>query len=625
MTDELDKTIPPQRSAGNDYLRQMETEEAPTMAPRRERKTDGRFAVGDLIMGRYKVLAELGQGGMGVVYRCFDEIAGVEIALKALPPELSHNSLEMEDIKENFQLVHNLHHPNIASSNNLERNPENGNYYLIMECCEGEDLRHWIKRKRKEKPLTLHDVLPIIKQVAEALDYAHGEKVIHRDIKPGNIMINSDGKVKVLDFGLAAQIHTSMTRVSMAYHGTSGTGPYMAPEQWRGRAQGAAADQYALAVMAYEMLAGRPPFESTDPAVLREAVLNETAEEIADLPVSAQNAIKRAMSKDPKLRFASCREFFTAMVGSAASPVRYSGASPAARRPQQKPAGAVKKKVAKKVSDDPMDDPEYVAMLKRKKMKMNLIVFGACFGITLVLVSLFLGLRSFKNGKADPAVSPIKQLARNLQRISAEDGESTASAATATTGGKSNKEIPQAEPREILTDIQKEFNKKYAELMKVKESDPGKFDEAKLDFISYFSGVAQANGLTRAQLLQYNEQAKDFGMEVEVPEETASDSGAEGGESTAVSATPGGNPAKSKEYEADYKKLYKYLNANGNVTRRFQRPEKIMDELDKQLGMMREFMDKWETFPKTETEQKYYDNILRIYKKTQQSRDMYAM
>ncbi|MBR3708249.1 MAG: protein kinase, partial [Lentisphaeria bacterium] len=121
--------------------------------------------------------------------------------------------------------------------------------------------------------------------------------------------------VKVLDFGLAAQIHTSMTRVSMAYHGTSGTGPYMAPEQWRGRAQGAAADQYALAVMAYEMLAGRLPFESTDPAVLREAVLNDTAENIVDLPGAAQNALKRAMSKEAAERFNSCADFAAALGG----------------------------------------------------------------------------------------------------------------------------------------------------------------------------------------------------------------------------------------------------------------------------------------------------------------------
>ena len=338
-TDESDKTIPPQRPAGNDFdvdktispqrLAGSTDDQDKTMPGHHDRKTDGRFAVGDLIMRRYKVLAELGQGGMGVVYKCFDETAGIEVALKALPPELSHNTLEMEDIKDNFQLVHNLHHPNIASLNNLERNPVNGNYYLIMECCEGEDLRRWIKRKHRDRSMTWEEFLSVIRQVANALDYAHGEKVMHRDIKPGNIMINSDGKVKVLDFGLAAQIHTSMTRVSMAYRGTSGTGPYMAPEQWRGRAQGAAADQYALAVMAYEMLAGSLPFASSDPAVLQQAVLTQQADPIEGLPEYTQNALDRALSKEAADRFNSCADFAAALGGeSVAAPQRVEADTP---------------------------------------------------------------------------------------------------------------------------------------------------------------------------------------------------------------------------------------------------------------------------------------------------------
>ena len=318
MDPDFDKTLPPRPRQPENPVNDV------TLPGRHDRKPDGRFEPGDLIMNRYKVLSELGQGGMGVVYKCFDDVAGVEVALKALPPELSHNTLEMEDIKENFQLVHNLHHPNIAAYSTLERDSYN-NYYLIMECVDGDDLRRWIRRKHRDGSMTWNDFLSVIRQVAAALDYAHEQKIMHRDIKPGNIMIMADGTVKVLDFGLAAQIHTSMTRVSMAYRGTSGTGPYMAPEQWRGRPQGASADQYALAVMAYEMLSGSLPFENADPAVLREAVLNETPDEIDGLPDYAQAAIRCAMSKEPGERFASCTAFAMALAGEeVAAPQKHS-------------------------------------------------------------------------------------------------------------------------------------------------------------------------------------------------------------------------------------------------------------------------------------------------------------
>jgi len=299
-----------------------------TMPGRRDRNPDGQFEAGALVLGRYEMLAKLGRGGMGVVYRCFDKTAGVEVALKALPPELSQNDIEMEDIRENFRLVYKLHHPNIANCNTLEMDNSNGNYYLVMECVEGEDLRRWIRRKRREDGLSLENVLPVIRQVASALDYAHTQKIVHRDIKPGNIMIDAEGNVKVLDFGLAAQIHSSMTHVSMAYRGTSGTAPYMAPEQWRGRAQGAAADQYALAVMAYEMLAGHLPFESTDVAVLQQAVLTQNPEPIKSLPRHAQAALERAMSKDPANRFASCSGFVDALEGKASTGVSVASAVP---------------------------------------------------------------------------------------------------------------------------------------------------------------------------------------------------------------------------------------------------------------------------------------------------------
>ena len=309
--DEIDRTAPPLPSPEASAPADGGSDR--TVPGRRERIPAGRYAPGGLILGRYKVLAELGRGGMGVVFRCFDETAGIEAALKALPPELSHDTSEMEEVKANFQLVEKLHHPNIAAVRNLERDPATGDFFLIMECAGGEDLRAWLRRRRQEGSLTFDAVLSVVRQVAAALDYAHSEKIIHRDIKPGNVMIDAEGRVKVLDFGLAAQIHTSLTRVSMACRGTSGTAPYMAPEQWEGKVQGAAADQYALAAMTYEMLAGRPPFTAADPAVLQQLVLTREPEAPPNLPSFRWNALRRAMSRDPGDRFPDCAAFAAAL------------------------------------------------------------------------------------------------------------------------------------------------------------------------------------------------------------------------------------------------------------------------------------------------------------------------
>ena len=277
---------------------------------------------------------------------------------------------------------------------------------------------------------------------------------------------------------------------------------------------------------------------------------------------------------------------------------------PAAGAAKKKPAGAKKAEV-----DALEDDPEYQAMLKRKKMKMNMIVIGACSAITILLALLVIGLKSCNKPAA--AAKAAKQ-----QMVEKQAGK------------QSSKAIPQVQQqKEEKGDP--EFTKKYKALMEVKASDPNRFESDKLDFITYFQGVASAAGLSRKQLEQYNELAKDFGMEIAVTEENVADAkteeGGAAGEPAKAAPTPGGNPEKSKQYKAAYDKLLKYLNANTHVDRRYSKPAKIMDELDKQLGMMREFMDNWEVFPKTETEQKWYDNVLRIYKKTQQSRDMYSM
>ena len=276
-----------------------------------------RFKPGHLILGRYRITGELGQGGMGVVYKCLDEVGGIQVALKALPPELSHNSVEMEEVRENFQLVERLHHPHISAVKTLELDADTGDYYLILELAAGVDLRRW--RKQKGGKARLEEVLPILRQVAQALDYAHSRKIIHRDVKPANVMVAPDGTVKVLDFGLAAQIQTSLSRVSLVKYGTSGTGPYMAPEQWRGQYQDGASDEYALAVAAYELLAGRLPFESQDAIALRESVLRDAPSQPDLMPDSLWAALQRGLAKAREERYGSCREFVEALEGEARS------------------------------------------------------------------------------------------------------------------------------------------------------------------------------------------------------------------------------------------------------------------------------------------------------------------
>ncbi|MBQ9755340.1 MAG: SUMF1/EgtB/PvdO family nonheme iron enzyme [Lentisphaeria bacterium] len=282
--------------------------EQATLPGARIRKADGKFHAGDLILEHYKVLEKLGEDSMGSVYKCEDDFFGVKVALKALLPELCRNSSEMEKIKSDFQRVQFLRHDNIVCCKTLEWSRETGDFYLVMEYCQGVDLCRWLKCKRQEKNFSFEDVCRIVDQIAAALDYAHGQKVFHRNIEPGKIMIDSSGKVKLLDCGFTVQSSGSMA-------GGCRPGAYMAPELWMGQTPGAATDQYALGVVVYEMLAGVVPFYSPDITELRKAVLNDFPELISGLSSGPQRALQRALSKKAEDRFASCSAFAAALRG----------------------------------------------------------------------------------------------------------------------------------------------------------------------------------------------------------------------------------------------------------------------------------------------------------------------
>ncbi|MBO7223558.1 MAG: SUMF1/EgtB/PvdO family nonheme iron enzyme, partial [Kiritimatiellae bacterium] len=194
-------------------------------------------------------------------------------------------------------------------------------FVMVMRYASGVTLSQW----RKQFPngiVPVDKAIDFCKQVASALDYAHSEKIIHRDIKPSNIMVETrEGTpiARVLDFGLAAEIRSSMSRVSTEKGDTSGTRPYMAPEQWQGKKQGAATDQYALACMFYELVSGAVPFagvfETGDFNLMMYSVENRSPDSLDELSEEQNAAFQRALSKNPNDRFASCVEFISALQG----------------------------------------------------------------------------------------------------------------------------------------------------------------------------------------------------------------------------------------------------------------------------------------------------------------------
>ncbi len=280
---------------------------------------------------RYKIVKELGAGNFGRVYLALDTVSETLVALKALPPNISAIPEELEKVRKNFSLVSKIHHPNIASLlflHKVEHADEaarkllkisDRTYLQVMEYVKGTTLFSWMNAYQ-DHVIPLERILKICYQVAQALDYAHSQGVIHRDVKPSNIMIGDNDVVKVMDFGLAAEIRSSMSRVSKMNHNSAGTRPYMAPEHLAGKTQSAATDQYALAVLFYEMVNKKVPFHSIfmredDIPLILDVVRTGKAERLPQLSRKQNSALLRALSKKPGERFASCGQFIDALSG----------------------------------------------------------------------------------------------------------------------------------------------------------------------------------------------------------------------------------------------------------------------------------------------------------------------
>jgi serine/threonine-protein kinase len=259
-------------------------------------------AIGRMI-NHYEILSHIGDGGMGTVYRALDTRLGREVALKFLPADANPQQEAARRLAREASAAAALQHPNICVIHDVGATDE-GQPFIAMALCDGVTL----KEKLRSGPLPVDEAIDIARQIARGLGAAHTRKIVHRDVKPANVMLGTDGIVRLLDFGLAKFMDAATT----APHGIRGTIAYMSPEQLRGDETDERADLWALGVMLYEMLAGARPFNGDRGQAVIESILRDQPEPLtsrnAEVPAGLSRIVDRLLQKKPDNRYARASE-----------------------------------------------------------------------------------------------------------------------------------------------------------------------------------------------------------------------------------------------------------------------------------------------------------------------------
>jgi len=259
---------------------------------------------------QYNLVKEIGLGGMGVVYEAVDRSLERRVAVKRMRDEIRMDPRDRQRFVNEARLVAQLHHPNIVDIYGIVE--DGADVYLVFEFVAGRTLSDFLK----DGPLEFSNARRVLREMAAAVEHAHGRGVIHRDLKPSNVMLTPEGRVKVMDFGIARQAKDAMTRRSAASTNTiAGTPPYMAPEQEQGTVR-KESDVYALGVCFYEMLTGQLPFGGIGGGMLLNKLNNKLTParaRVPTLPAGVDEVLAKALSADPEKRYRTPTEFADAL------------------------------------------------------------------------------------------------------------------------------------------------------------------------------------------------------------------------------------------------------------------------------------------------------------------------
>jgi eukaryotic-like serine/threonine-protein kinase len=254
-------------------------------------------------LGKYELLGELGRGAMGIVYRARDPMINRLVALKTITTGVADDPALLERFYREAQSAGGLQHPNIVTIYDMGQ--AGAHPYIAMELVEGENLEQMIAR-RAELPMTVK--LDYAMQACRAFDFAHKRGIVHRDIKPGNVMVGKDGTVKVVDFGIARILETSRTQTGMLI----GTFAYMSPEQYHGEHADERSDIWSFGVLVYELLSYQRPFAGATPASLMHSICNDEpiplSKSLVECPEDLQRTIAKMLSKSPAERYESMED-----------------------------------------------------------------------------------------------------------------------------------------------------------------------------------------------------------------------------------------------------------------------------------------------------------------------------